>query len=57
MFDLKAEYPNVHRHMQKLGADPAVLFAHAVENGQPAVSSGGFLGHVTLQEISGRLAA
>lgn len=57
MFDLKAEYPNVHRHMQKLGADPAVIFAHAIEDGQPAVTSGGFLGHVTLEEISGRLAA
>lgn len=57
LFDLKAEYPNVHRHMQKLEADPAVIFAHAIEEGEPAGSSGGFLGHVTLDEISGRLAA
>lgn len=57
MFDLKTEYPHVYRHMQKLAADPAVIFAHAVEEGQPAISNGGFLGHVTLEELSGRLAA
>lgn len=57
LFDLAKEYPNLHRHLQKLEADPAVIFAHAVEDGKPATSSGGFLGHVALNEVGERLAA
>jgi glutathione S-transferase len=57
LFDLKHEYPRLNDHLQKLHADKAVMFAHAIEDGQPATSSGGFLGHVTLDDVQPRLAA
>jgi glutathione S-transferase len=57
MFDLRKEYPRLHRHMQKLEADPGVIFAHAIEDENPATSSGGFRGHITLDEMNPRLAA
>ena len=57
LFDLKREYPRLHQHLQKLEADPAVLFAHAIEDERPATSSGGFRGHITLDELQPRLAA
>jgi glutathione S-transferase len=57
LFDLKREYPVLHKHLQKLHADHAVIFAHAIEDEKPATSSGGFLGHVTLPELQPRLAA
>jgi glutathione S-transferase len=56
LFDLKSEYPRLHEHLQKLEADKAVRFAHAIEDAEPAVG-GGFLGHVTLDELQPRLAA
>lgn len=43
--------------MVKLEADPAVIFAHAIEEGSEAVSSGGFRGHVTIEELEPRAAA
>lgn len=55
-FDIAQAYPRLHRHLQKLEADPAVAFAHAIEDGKPATTSGRFLGHVTLQEVRRRLA-
>lgn len=51
------DYPRLHRLVQKLEADPAVAFAHAIEAGAKAVSTGKYLGHVTLEELSPRLAA
>jgi glutathione S-transferase len=57
LFDLGKEFPRLFRHMQKLEADPAVIFAHAIEDGREATSSGGFRGHVTLDELNPRLAA
>ncbi|HET6158011.1 MAG TPA: glutathione S-transferase [Dongiaceae bacterium] len=57
LFDLKREHPRLHRHLQKLEADQAVIFAHAIEDGRPATSSGGFFDHVTLEELQPRLAA
>ncbi|PYE90535.1 glutathione S-transferase family protein [Phyllobacterium leguminum] len=57
LFDLKAEYPRLHEFQQKLEADKAVIFAHAIEEGWPAQSSGGFLGHIELDALSPRLAA
>ena len=51
------DYPNLHRLVQRLEADPAVIFAHAIEDERPATSSGGFRGHVTLEELRPRLAA
>lgn len=57
LFDLARAFPRVHAHLAKLDADPAVAFAHAVEDAAPAVSTGGFLGHVTLDGLKPRLAA
>lgn len=57
LFNLAEEYPRLHQHIQKLEADPAVIFAHAIEDGRPAVSTGGFLGHVTPDELESRAAA
>ena len=44
-------------NLQKLEADKAVIFAHAIEDEKPATSSGAFLGHATLAELQPRLAA
>ncbi|MBN9137417.1 MAG: glutathione S-transferase, partial [Phyllobacterium sp.] len=57
LFDLKTEYPDLHAYLQKLEADNAVIFAHAIEDETPAVTSGQFLGHITLDEAGTRLAA
>jgi glutathione S-transferase len=57
LFDLKREHPRLHAHLQKLEADKALIFAHAIEGEKPATSSGGFKGHVTLDELRPRLAA
>jgi glutathione S-transferase len=51
------DYPRLHRLTQKLEADPAVVFAHAIEDQKPAVSAGGFRGHVSLDDLRPRLAA
>ncbi|WNG42143.1 glutathione S-transferase [Archangium violaceum] len=50
-------YPRIHAHIQRLEADPAVIFAHAIEEERPATSSGGFKGHVALEDLRSRLAA
>ncbi len=57
LFDLAREYPRLHGYLQKLEADPAVAFAHAIEDEGDARSSGGFLGHVPLEALVTRLAA
>jgi glutathione S-transferase len=41
----------LQRLFESLEADPAVRFAHAIERGEPAVSDGGFLGEVSLDDI------
>ena len=41
-------YPALQRLFEKLEADPAVKFAHAIEEQRPAVSAGGFEGEVGL---------
>jgi glutathione S-transferase len=43
--------------MEKLEADPAVIFAHAIEEEREAVSLGGFRGHATAEELEPRIAA
>lgn len=53
----QSDYPNVHRLFEKLEADPAVVFAHAIEVEKPARSAGGFRGQVTLEELRPRLRA
>lgn len=50
-------YPRVQRLFEKLEADPAVAFAHAIEEQRPAKSVGGFRGHVTLEQLQARLVA
>lgn len=49
------QYPRVQRLIERLEADPAVIFAHAIEDERPAKSAGGFKGHVTLEELAPRL--
>lgn len=51
------DYPRVYALTRRLADDPAVRFAHAIEEQRPAVSSGGFLGHVTIADAVARLAA
>lgn len=51
------QYPKLDRLIERLAADPAVIFAHAIESEHPATSSGGFRGHLRLEELSPRLAA
>lgn len=46
----RRDYPNLQRLYGALEADPAVAFAHAIEQQTPATSSGGFQGHASLQE-------
>ena len=41
----------------ELEADPAVIFAHAIEDERDAISSGGFRGHTTIEELEPRIAA
>jgi len=48
-------YPRLDRLIDRLEADPAVVFAHAIEDERPATSSGSFLGHVSIDELRRRL--
>ena len=52
----RKDYPNIQRLYEKLEADPAVRFAHAIEAQTPARSSGGFLGEIEIAQARGRLA-
>jgi glutathione S-transferase len=47
----RRDYPGLQRLFEKLEADPAVRFAHAIERGETAVSGGGFQGEVTLDDV------
>lgn len=54
----RSAYPRVARLYDRLQEDPAVQFAHAIEEGREAMSVGGFEGHVTLRDaLSMRTAA
>ena len=54
----RGAYPRVSRLYDRLQEDPAVRFAHAIEEGRDAKSAGGFQGHVALDEVlEGRVAA
>ncbi|MGV8333872.1 glutathione binding-like protein, partial [Pseudomonas aeruginosa] len=37
-FDLQHDFPRLHRHLEKLEQDPAVRFAHAIEDRLPALA-------------------
>ena len=47
-----ADYPNVARLLATLEQDLGIRFAHAIEDGLPATSQGGFLGHVALDQLA-----
>jgi glutathione S-transferase len=47
----RRDYPGIQRLFERLEADPAVQFAHAIERGETAVSTGGFVGEVSLADI------
>lgn len=47
-----ADYPNTARVLAALELDPGIRFAHAIEDGVPAASRGGFLGHVALDQLA-----
>jgi glutathione S-transferase len=49
------DYPNLQRLYDRLQADPAVIFAHAIEREKPAISTGGFAGEVTLEQVLNEL--
>lgn len=49
----RRDYPNLQRLFDKLEADPAVIFAHAIEQQRPATSAGGFQGEVSIVESVG----
>ena len=51
----RREYPALNRLYQRMLDDPAVRFAHAIEHEEPATSAGGFLGHVSLDEVLGQM--
>ncbi|GAB1578790.1 glutathione S-transferase family protein [Bordetella petrii] len=46
----RRDYPNLSRLYDRLQADPAVAFAHRIEAGQPASSSGGYQGEIALAD-------
>lgn len=47
----RRDYPGLQRLFERLEADPAVGFAHAIERGEPAISVGSFMGEVSLGEV------
>lgn len=51
----RRNYPNLQRLYERLEADPAVAFAHAIENRQPAATTGKFAGEVSLDEALAQL--
>lgn len=46
----RRDYPNLQRLYDQLEADPAVAFAHAIEQQRPAASAGGFEGEIGIAE-------
>jgi len=51
----RRDFPAVERLFQRLEADPAVRFAHAVERGEGARGGPGFMGEISLDEALGLL--
>jgi glutathione S-transferase len=49
----RRDYPALQRLFERLEADPAVRFAHAIERGEPVRGAGGFRGEVGLDEALG----
>jgi glutathione S-transferase len=53
----RADYPRVDALYRRLQQDPGVRFAHAIEHGEAAAGSGGFAGHVRLDDVLDELRA
>lgn len=51
----RRDYPGLQRLFERLEADPAVQFAHAIERREPARSAGGFRGEISLEDALGRM--
>jgi len=51
----RRDYPGLQRLFEKLEADPAVQFAHAIEDQREAKSAGGFRGEIGLDEALGEM--
>jgi glutathione S-transferase len=49
-----ARWPKLQALRQRVAADPAVVYATAVENGEPAQSSGSCLGQLPLADVVSR---
>lgn len=47
----RRDYPNLQRLFDRLEADPAVKFAHAIEGRQDAQSTGQFMGEIALETV------
>lgn len=47
----RRDYPNLQRLYDKLEADPAVIFAHAIERQEPATGAGGFVGEIAFDQV------
>ena len=52
----RRDYPKLQRLYDALEADPAVVFAHAIEQQTAATSAGGFHGEIALADTLPRLA-
>lgn len=50
----RREFPALHALHERLKAEPAVQFAHAVEHGEAARSTGAFAGQVELRDVLAR---
>jgi glutathione S-transferase len=47
----RKQFPALNSLYERMLDDPAVRFAHAIEHEEPAVSAGGFEGHVRLEDV------
>ncbi len=52
--DDAARWPRLQALRRRIEADPAVIFATAVENGERPTGSGACIGHVPLEEVTER---
>jgi glutathione S-transferase len=51
----RRRFPALNRLYERMLDDPAVRFAQAIEHQHPAVSAGGFQGHVSLADMLGQM--
>ena len=51
----RGDYPNLQRLYERLEADPAVIFVHAIERQEPTTGSGGFAGEVAFEQVLAQL--